>query len=156
MQLREGQVFILDPKMNEDEGTEESVSLDYKNLPNDVSPGDTLLLDDGRITLKVEKISDGRIHCRVMVEGELSNNKGINRLGGGLSAGALTEKDRLDIREAARLDADYLAISFPRRGDDIKEARSLLHAAWWVMPTSLPRLERTEAITNIDEIIDVS
>ncbi len=95
VRLKEGQSFILDTELGDDEGTEESVSLDYKNLPNDVHPGDTLLLDDGRIVMQVERIEKNRIHCKVIVEGELSNNKGINRLGGGLSAEALTDKDRI-------------------------------------------------------------
>ncbi len=153
--LQEGASFVLDPGMDENAGTEESVSLDYKDLPQDVHTGDTLLLDDGRLTLQVKKIQDNRIHCEVMVGGELSNNKGINRLGGGLSAGAITEKDRADIKEAARLDADFLAISFPRNAADIKEARALLHAAGG-HANIVAKIERTEAITNIEEIIEAT
>jgi pyruvate kinase len=153
--LQEGQPFILDPKLGDDEGTEESVSLDYKNLPNDVFKGDTLLLDDGRIVFEVESIENNRINCRVTVGGELSNNKGINRLGGGLSAEALTDKDRADIKHAVRLDADYLAISFPRNAADVKEARSLLNAAGGHAGI-IAKIERAEAVTNIEEIIKAS
>lgn len=155
IQLKEGQSFILDPSLGDEEGTEESVSLDYKNLPNDVHPGDTLLLDDGRIVMQVNKIESHRIYCTVVVEGELSNNKGINRLGGGLSAEALTDKDRSDLIEAVRLEADYIAISFPRNADDIKEARVLLKAAGGTAGI-IAKIERAEAVDNIQEIIHAS
>ena len=101
--LQENQTFIFDTELPDDEGTEEVVSLDYKNLTQDVQPGDTLLLDDGRLVMEVKKIERHRIYCQVIVGGDLSNNKGINRLGGGLSAEALTDKDRSDIKEAVRL-----------------------------------------------------
>ena len=152
IQLQEGQDFVLDTTLNSEEGTAQSVSLDYKNLPQDVQSGDTLLLDDGRIVFKVNKTDAHTIHCTVLVGGELSNNKGINRLGGGLSAEALTEKDRADIREAVRLQADYLAISFPRNADDVKEARTLLKAAGGTAGI-IAKIERAEAVTNIEEII---
>ncbi len=150
--LNEGQTFILDPTLGDDDGTEASVSLDYKNLPHDVSAGDTLLLDDGRIVFNVERIDTHRIICKVMVGGELSNNKGINRLGGGLSAEALTDKDKADIKHAVRLEADYLAISFPRNASDVLEARSLLHAAGGNAGI-IAKIERAEAVLNIEEII---
>jgi pyruvate kinase len=155
VQLQEGQTFILDTALGEDEGTEQSVSLDYKNLPNDVRAGDTLLLDDGRLVMEVEKIESGSIYCKVIVGGELSNNKGINRLGGGLSAAALTDKDRADIKEAVRLEADYIAISFPRNADDVKEARILLRAAGGSAGI-ISKIERAEAVVHIDEIIKAS
>lgn len=150
--LEEGQSFIFDTELNDDEGTEDTVNLDYKHLPHDVYPGDTLLLDDGRLVMRVDKTDSHRIHCTVIVGGELSNNKGINRLGGGLSAEALTEKDRVDIKEAVRLQADYLAISFPRNADDVKEARTLLKAAGGSAGI-IAKIERAEAVTHIDEII---
>jgi len=155
VQLKEGQIFTLDPNLGNDDGTEDAVSLDYKNLPNDVHSGDTLLLDDGRIVMRVDKVVNQKIICTVMVEGELSNNKGINRLGGGLSAEALTEKDRLDLIEAIRLDADYIAVSFPRNADDIKAARVLLRAAGGNAGI-IAKIERTEAVKNIEEIIHAS
>jgi pyruvate kinase len=94
-------------------------------LINDVARGATLLLDDGRIEMWVEEVHGGEIHCKVMQGGVLSNNKGINRKGGGLSAAALTEKDMEDIKTAALIKADYLAISFPRSAADVELAREL-------------------------------
>ncbi len=150
--LKEGQRFVFDTELDSDGGTEESVSLDYKNLLHDVHSGDTLLLDDGRIVMTVEQVKGHCIDCQVVVAGELSNNKGINRLGGGLSAEALTDKDRSDILDAVRLQADYLAISFPRNADDVKEARTLLKAAGGTAGI-IAKIERAEAVTNIEEIV---
>lgn len=155
VQLQEGQQFILDTTLDENTGNEQIVSLGYEKLPRDVRPNDTLLLDDGRVVFKVIKVEPTQIFCQVIVGGELSNNKGINRLGGGLSAAALTDKDRADIKEAVRLKADYIAVSFPRNADDIKEARILLKAAGG-NPGIIAKIERSEAITNIEEIIQVS
>lgn len=153
--LQEGQNFILDTALDENAGDENIVSLAYENLPRDVKPGDTLLLDDGRIVFKVLKTDLTQIHCQVVVGGELSNNKGINRLGGGLSAAALTDKDRIDIKEAVRLEADYIAVSFPRHADDIKEARILLKSAGG-NPGIIAKIERSEAVINIENIIQAS
>lgn len=153
--LKEGQKFILDADLDDNAGDENSVSLGYKNLPNDVRAGDTLLLDDGRLVMKVIQIERSKIHCEVSVGGELSNNKGINRLGGGLSANALTERDRAHILEAVRLKADYLAVSFPRNADDMKEARVLVKAAGGDQGI-IAKIERTEAITHLDDIIQAS
>lgn len=155
IQLQEGQIFILDTKLDEAAGDEKTVFLGYENLPRDVRPGDTLLLDDGRIVMKVIKTELHQVHCQVLVGGELSNNKGINRLGGGLSAAALTDKDRADIKEAVRLKADYIAVSFPRNADDIKEARILLKAAGG-NPGIIAKIERAEALVNIESIIVAS
>ncbi len=153
--LSEGQSFILDTQLNENDGNEQAVALSYQNLTNDVRPGDTLLLDDGRLVFNVKKVEPTKIHCHVLVGGELSNNKGINRLGGGLSASALTEKDRADIKEAVRLSADYIAVSFPRHADDIKEARILLKAAGG-HPGIIAKIERSEALVNLHGIIQAS
>src|SRR5207253_7018455 len=117
--------------------------------------GAVLLLDDGRIALRVEEVKGPRVVCHVIVGGALSNNKGINRQGGGLSARALTDKDREDIRAAAEIGADYLAISFPRSADDIKEARVLLRAAGG-RGGIVAKIERAEAVEAIDEILKVS
>jgi pyruvate kinase len=153
--LTEGQPFILDTLLNDADGDETTVSLAYKDLPRDVRSGDTLLLDDGKLVFKVMKVEPTKIYCTVEVGGELSNNKGINRLGGGLSAAALTEKDRIDIKDAVRLGADYIAVSFPRNADDIKEARVLLKAAGG-NPGIIAKIERSEAVTHIEEIIQAS
>lgn len=153
--LKENQTFTLNTELGEQDGTETTVSLAYKNLPRDVRQNDTLLLDDGRLVLHVNQVSSTCIECRVVVGGELSDNKGINRLGGGLSATALTEKDRIDIKEAVRLQADYVAVSFPRDADDIKEARILLKSAGG-NPGIIAKIERAEAVINIENIIKTS
>ena len=109
--LKEGATFILDANLDPKGGTQERVGIAYKDLPDDVNSGDTLLLDDGRIVLSVDRTEEKQIICRVTMGGELSDRKGINRQGGGLSAPALTDKDREDIKDAAAFQADYVAIS---------------------------------------------
>jgi pyruvate kinase len=108
--LSEGDEFVLDVSLEAHDGTAKSVGVAYKNLPNDVHAGDVLLLNDGQIVLNVKNVDGLRIHTEVAVGGELSDHKGINRQGGGLSAGALTDKDRADIKIAAQLGVDYLAV----------------------------------------------
>lgn len=155
--LNEGASFVLDALLDYNAGNENSVGIDYKELPKDVVSGDTLLLDDGRLVLSVEKVEDSKIYCRVKVGGELSNNKGINRQGGGLSAPALTAKDKEDLKIAVDLKVDYIAISFPRCGDDIEEAKALIAAAKGNCGV-IAKIERVEAIApgNLDEIIQAS
>ncbi len=151
--LDTGDKFVLDAERKI--GDAGGVGLDYKNLPQDVTPGDTLLLDDGRIVLAVTKVQGARIHTVVEQGGPLSNNKGINRKGGGLTAPALTEKDMEDIKTAARLKADYLAVSFPRSGADIQWARDLMLKAGG-RSLICAKIERAEAITALAEILDAS
>ena len=151
--LAKGDTFILDAACPL--GDQTRVGLDYKELPNDVSRGVTLLLDDGRIEFWVEEVRGTEIVCQVVQGGVLSNNKGINRKGGGLSASALTEKDVEDIKTAAALNADYLAVSFPRSGADMRQARELLRAAGGKSQL-VAKIERTEAIENLEEILDAS
>ncbi len=153
--LREGDKFTLDARCKQDEGTQERVGIAYKELAQDVRRGDNLLLDDGRIMLWVEQVEDREIRCRVVVGGELSNNKGINRQGGGLSAPALTDKDRADIKTAAAMQVDYLAVSFPRTAEDIHEARRLFHAAGGTGGI-VAKIERAEALNCLEEIIEAS
>lgn len=153
--LHEGDSFVLDTELDENAGDETTVALAYKNLPRDVKVNDTLLLDDGRLVFTVTKVEPTKILCTVVVGGELSNNKGINRQGGGLSAAALTEKDRAHIKDAVRLNADFIAVSFPRDANDIREARALLTAAGGKQGI-IAKIERTEAITHLDSIIDAS
>ncbi|MGM0553047.1 MAG: pyruvate kinase [Pseudomonadota bacterium] len=153
--LEEGTAFALDADLGRDAGDATQVGLTYTDLPRDVQVDDILLLDDGRIVLKVSAVSGGRIETTVMVGGELSNNKGINRQGGGLSAPAITEKDREDIRLAAELEVDYLAVSFPRSAQDLHLARSLLKEAGWEAGICA-KIERSEALEVIDEIIAAS
>ncbi|MDE2304978.1 MAG: pyruvate kinase [Gammaproteobacteria bacterium] len=153
--LAEGARFTLDAALGADAGTSRSVGIAYKKLPSDVFAGDVLLLNDGQISLQVEQIDGPRIHTRVLVGGELGNNKGINRQGGGLSAGALTDKDRQDIRAAASLGVDFLAVSFARDAADVNEARSLLREAGG-HGRLVAKIERAEAIKNLASIVGAS
>ena len=148
-----GTKFVLDAGC--DIGDESIVGLDYKSLPKDVHPGDTLLLDDGRIVLGVTSIRGARINCVVEQGGTLSNNKGINRKGGGLTAPALTQKDKRDIKLAAELKADFLGVSFPRSGADIRWARALMRKAGG-KSLIVAKIERAEAIAALEEILDAS
>ncbi len=129
--LIEGEPFVLDVSLDSKAGTVKSVGVAYKNLPKDVRGGDTLLLNDGLIVLEVIDVDGPRIMTKVVVGGELSDNKGINKQGGGLTAGALTDKDREHIKLAAELGVDYLAVSFARDGHDMEEARQLLRGGRW-------------------------
>ena len=155
VELSEGDNFIIDNLCGVDEGDKTRVGTSYKQLPDDVSRGDTLLLDDGRIVLWVNQVQDHEVHCRVVVGGVLSNRKGINRQGGGLSAPALTEKDREDIKTAAKMQADYLAVSFPISANDINEARQLLRDAGG-RGAIVAKIERAEALDVVEEIIAAS
>jgi pyruvate kinase len=153
--LAEGDEFTLDVSLKPHDGTAKSVGVAYKNLPNDVRAGDVLLLNDGQIVLNVKSVEGPRIRTEVAVGGELSDHKGINRQGGGLSAGALTDKDRADIKMAAQLGVDYLAVSFARDANDMNEARKLLRDAEGT-GLLVAKIERSEAITNLTEIIKAS
>ncbi len=153
--LLEGTPFILDAALAPDAGDESQVGIDYKQLPHDVFAHDILLLDDGKIVLNVEKVEGTKIHCRVSVGGVLSNHKGINKKGGGLSAKALTEKDKEDLKFVLGLNVDFVAISFPRNADDINEARELIRE-YNGQANIIAKIERTEAMAAIDEIIEAS
>ena len=153
--LQDGAEFTLDAALGVDAGTETSVGIAYKKLPSDVFGGDVLLLNDGQISLQVVSISGPKIKTRVLVGGELGNNKGINRQGGGLSAGALTDKDRADIQAAATLHVDYLAVSFARDAADMNEARALLRQAGG-HALLVAKIERAEAITNLVDVVRAS
>jgi len=155
VELVEGADFALDASLAVDAGTDHAVGIAYKKLPSDVRAGDVLLLNDGQISLQVQGVDGPRINTRVLVGGELSNNKGINRQGGGLSAGALTDKDRDDIRAAASLKIDYLAVSFPRDAADMNEARMLLRQAGG-HGLLVAKIERAEAIKNLAEVVRAS
>ncbi len=152
--LSNGATFILDAAWT-GLGNQERVGLDYKELPNDVSKGSVLLLNDGMLEFDVLEIKGAQIICKVVRGGVLSNNKGINRKGGGLTAPALTDKDKEDIKTAALMKADYLAVSFPRSAADMKLARNLMHAAGG-KSLLMAKIERAEAIPVLDEIIDAS
>lgn len=150
--LNVGDKFVLDANLSKGEGDKERVGIDYKGLPADVVPGDVLLLDDGRVQLKVIEVQGMRVFTEVTVGGPLSNNKGINKLGGGLSAEALTEKDKADIVSAAKIGVDYLAVSFPRTGEDLNYARRLARDAG-CNAQIVSKVERAEAVCT-DEAMD--
>ncbi|MCF8149901.1 MAG: pyruvate kinase [Sulfuritalea sp.] len=150
VEIKAGQKFILDAKCKLGDG--ERVGLDYPELVEDVSAGDVLLLDDGRTVFDVERVEGSEIHCRNRHDGELSNNKGINKQGGGLSAPALTPKDMADIKTAAALSVDYVAVSFPKSGSDMRQARQLLRDAG-SDALVIAKIERVEAVENLEEIL---
>ncbi|HZT01306.1 MAG TPA: pyruvate kinase [Steroidobacteraceae bacterium] len=153
--LREGQAFALDTALDPKAGTAEEVGCAYADLPKDVSAGDTLLLADGQIILDVDKVARTRIETRVRVGGELSDRKGLNRQGGGISAPALSDRDREDIRFGAEHKVDYIAVSFARDAADIEQARALVRQAGGEARI-VAKVERHEAVANLPGIIDAA
>jgi pyruvate kinase len=154
IQLAVGDKFTLDSDLEKGQGDQESVGLDYKTLPQEVAPGDVLLLDDGRVQLKVTSVEGNKVHTEVIIGGPLSNNKGINKQGGGLSAAALTEKDKKDIITAALIGCDYLAVSFPRNGEDLHYARKLAADAG-CHAKIVAKVERAEAVETDEALEDI-
>ncbi|WP_394248281.1 pyruvate kinase [Vibrio profundi] len=152
--LNVGDKFTLDSELGLGEGDQEAVGLDYKELPNDVSTNDILLLDDGRVQLQVTHVESSKVHTRVTIGGPLSNNKGINKKGGGLSAEALTEKDKRDIETAAQIKVDYLAVSFPRNGEDMNYARRLARDAG-LQAHLVAKVERAETVATVENMDDI-
>jgi len=150
-----GQLFIIDIDLDEDAGTKDTVGCVYQELPGDLSIGSVLVLDDGRIILEVTRIEGNKIYTTVRVGGKLSNRKGINLRGGGLSAPAITEKDREDLKLAVELKIDYLGVSFPRDAADIDHARKLLNEAGSEAGI-VAKIERAEAVSAIDEILEAT
>tara|TARA_R110002073_G_scaffold336589_1_gene536569 strand:+ start:87381 stop:88829 length:1449 start_codon:yes stop_codon:yes gene_type:complete len=153
--LANGELFTLDASMPIDDGDVTRVGLGYKALPGECVAGDILLLNDGLIELRVNEVVGSEVRCTVIAGGVLSNNKGLNRKGGGLTAKALTEKDRDDIKTAASMDVDYLALSFPRDAADVEEARCLYQQAGGLGGV-VAKIERAEAVAdhnNLDAII---
>ena len=155
VELAEGDQFIFDAGLETAEGDQHRVGITYKELVNDVKRGDSLLVDDGRLIFWVDHVEAHEVVCRVVVGGKLSDRKGINLQGGGLSAEALSEKDKNDIKIAAQMGADYLAVSFPVCADDIHLARKLLREAGG-HGGLVAKIERAEALDCIEEIIDAS
>ena len=153
--LAPGQKFVLDAARVE-LGDSGAVGLDYKALPREVKAGDVLLLNDGLIVLTVDAVKGEAVHTSVKLGGELSNNKGINKQGGGLTAHALTSKDMEDIRTAMSFQADYVAVSFPKSATDMEMARQLCNVAaaeFAHMPGLIAKIERAEAIPKLLEIV---
>ena len=158
IELVNGTPFVLDADRTE-LGNEEIVGLDYKELPRDVKPGDTLLLNDGLLELTVESVRGAQVHTIVKMGGVLSNNKGINKQGGGLTAPALTAKDMEDIKTAMSFQCEYLAVSFPKNATDMEMARQLANVAgepWRHKPALIAKIERSEAIPALEEILRAS
>jgi pyruvate kinase len=156
--LEPGQKFILDGATSE-LGTNERVGLDYKELPRDVKPGDVLLLNDGLLKLVVDAVRGEEVHTTVVAGGVLSNNKGINKAGGGLTAPALTAKDMEDIKTAMSFQCEYLAVSFPKTSTDMEMARQLANVAgepWRHKPQLIAKIERSEAIPALEGILKAS
>jgi len=154
IQLAVGDKFTLDSDIEKGQGSQQAVGLDYKTLPQEVEAGDVLLLDDGRVQLQVENVEGNKVHTVVTIGGPLSNNKGINKKGGGLSAPALTEKDKKDIFTAAEIGCDYLAVSFPRNGEDLHYARRLAVAAG-CNAKIVAKVERAEAVETEEALEDI-
>jgi len=156
--LVNGAKFVLDASRTEP-GDLQGVGLDYKELPRDVKSGDLLLLNDGLIVLTVEAVKGEQVHTIVKIGGELSNNKGINKQGGGLTAPALTGKDMDDIKTAMSFQADYVAVSFPKNATDMEMARQLCNVAgaeFGHKPGMIAKIERAEAIPRLEEILQAS
>ncbi|MEG0920829.1 MAG: pyruvate kinase [Comamonas sp.] len=156
--LEPGAKFVLDASRTEP-GDINGVGLDYKELPRDVKPADVLLLNDGLIVLTVDDVRGDAVHTTVKLGGELSNNKGINKQGGGLTAPALTAKDMEDIKTAMSFQADYVAVSFPKTATDMEMARQLCMVAaaeYRHRPGLIAKIERAEAIPHLEAILRVS
>ncbi len=155
VQLVEGAEFIIDTDLDSEAGDEKHVGVSYKNLPRDVRAGDTLLIDDGRIVMRVKDVGEHNVRCEVLTGGELSNNKGLNLQGGGLSASALTDKDKHDLKHAVSIGVDFVAVSFPRVASDITQTRELLEQLD-SNALIIAKIERAEALDDIEAIIEAS
>jgi len=155
IQLREGANFKINTELATEDGDETQVGVTYKKLAKDVKANDTLLIDDGKVVLHVNSVNGNIIDCEVINGGELSNNKGINLQGGGLSASAVTEKDIEDMKHASSIKVDYIAISFPRDGSDVKKAREMMKACD-CSARLISKIERAEALNHIEDIIEGS
>lgn len=155
VKLVEGAEFVIDTNLDSEAGDERHVGISYKALPQDLKTGNTLLIDDGRIVMQVKSISEHKVFCEVITGGEISNSKGINLQGGGLSASALTDKDISDLKHAVSIGVDFIAVSFPRVAEDIIQTRRLLKE----LDSNahiIAKIERAEALDNIEAIIEAS
>ena len=155
VQLVEGTEFTIDTDLDSESGDEKHVGVSYKDLPRDVRAGDTLLIDDGRIVMRVKYVGEHDVSCVVLTGGELSNSKGLNLQGGGLSASALTEKDKRDLEHAVSIGVDFVAVSFPRVASDITQTRELLEKLD-SNARIIAKIERAEALDDIEAIIEAS
>ena len=155
VELVDGASFVLDCRPDAPPGDASRVGVSYYGLPHDVHAGDVLLLDDGLVALTVQEVAGAEVRCKVLIGGKLSNRKGLNRQGGGLSVTALSDKDKADIKLAAEIGADFLAVSFVRSAEDMHQARRLLHEAGG-SAALVAKIERADAIPVLGEIIDAS
>ena len=155
VELEPGAPFTLDCREDAPAGDATRVGVSYHDLWRDLRPADVLLLDDGLIALEVVEVREREVGCIVLAGGRLSDRKGINRLGGGLTVAALSDKDRADIRLTAELEADFLAVSFVKTAQDVEQARALLREAGG-SAALVAKIERAEAIENLAEILEVS
>ena len=155
VELKAGDAFTLHASLTAEAGDAQGVGVSYEGLAQDVRPGSELLLDDGLMALRVERVDGQYIHCVVLTDGQLSDRKGLNLRGGGLSVPGLAEGDAADIERAAEWQADYVAVSFPRSAEDIEHARRLLRAAG-SDAALVAKIERTEAIENLESITEAS
>ncbi|RYD15726.1 MAG: pyruvate kinase [Lysobacteraceae bacterium] len=155
VELEPGAAFTLDCREEAPPGDATRVGVSYHDLWRDLRPADVLLLDDGLIALEVMEVREREVGCIVLAGGRLSDRKGINRLGGGLTVAALSDKDRADIRLTAELEADFLAVSFVKTAQDVEQARALLREAGG-SAALVAKIERAEAIENLAEILEVS
>ena len=155
VELKAGDEFILDLDCDSNSGTKQKINIDYPNLINEVSVEQMLCLDDGKIVLQIQSITSRTIVTKIITGGVLSSNKGINLVGGGLSAGAITEKDRKDLQAACDLGVDYIALSFVKDSHDINLAKNLIKQCGSTAQI-LTKIERVEAVENIEEIINLS
>lgn len=155
VELVDGASFVLDCRPDAPPGDATRVGVSYYGLPRDVHAGDVLLLDDGLVALSVQEVAGAEVRCKVLIGGKLSNRKGLNRQGGGLSVTALSDKDKADIKLAAEIGADFLAVSFVRSAEDMHQARRLLHEAGG-NAALVAKIERADAIPVLGEIIDAS
>ncbi len=153
--LKAGQAFALYARENPPAGDENGVGVAYLGLVDDVKPGSELLLDDGLMAMRVERVDGDTIHCTVLTNGKLSDRKGLNLRGGGLSVPGISEADARDIERAAEWQVDYLAVSFPRGPEDMQRARELMETAGGHAGL-VSKIERAEAIENLDAIIEAS
>ena len=156
--LEVGASFAIDAGLAADAGSPLEVGTTYPDLTREVEAGDVLALGDGLIELEVRRVAGSRVECVVLHGGELGANKGINKRGGGLSAPALTDKDRADLEFACRLEVDYIAVSFPRSAQDMMEARALVlqHGARCDLVAKLERAEAVADAQTLDELIEAS
>jgi len=154
VELKKGTEVILDTELADGEGSDYHLGVDYEPLARSVTAGDTLLLDDGRLRLLVDRVVGEKVHCRSESVGKLHSRKGINRLGGGLSAPALTDKDMEDIKLAADIGLDFIAVSFPSSAEDIIDARQKLEAAG-CFAHIIGKIERAEAVANDEHLDDL-